>query len=70
MLAELDVLNAAISAARAHLAAAREQHRRHPDAGYSTETVVATAILVALAIGVLGAIAAKVINKANSINLG
>jgi hypothetical protein len=67
---ELHVLGALMSAARSHLAAARAQHRREPDAGYSTETVVVTAILVALAIGVLGVIAAKVTSKANSINLG
>ncbi|GAA3393362.1 hypothetical protein [Cryptosporangium minutisporangium] len=40
------------------------------DAGYSTETVLVTALLVALAIAVLGIIAAKVLAKANAINLG
>ncbi|TQS42811.1 hypothetical protein [Cryptosporangium phraense] len=47
-------------------------HDRLPrgDGGYSTETVLVTALLVALAIAVLGIIAAKVLAKANSINLG
>jgi hypothetical protein len=39
------------------------------DGGYSTETVVVTALLIALAITVLGIIAVKVVHKANSINL-
>ena len=41
--------------------------RRDPDAGYSTETVVVTALLVALALAVLGIIGAAVTAKANSI---
>lgn len=39
------------------------------DAGYSTEAVVVTALLVSLAVVVVGIIALKVIGKANSINL-
>jgi hypothetical protein len=39
------------------------------DAGYSTETVLVTALLVVLALGVLAVIATKVIAKANSISL-
>jgi hypothetical protein len=50
---------------RARLSAARQDER-----GYSTEAVVVTALLVALAIAALGIIAAKVISKANSINTG
>lgn len=47
-----------------------EQLRNNPEAGYSTETVVATALLVALALLVVGAIIyQKVVAKANSINL-
>ncbi|WTW93454.1 hypothetical protein OG216_08735 [Streptomycetaceae bacterium NBC_01309] len=38
--------------------------------GYSTETVLVTALLVALAIAVIAIIALKVKGKANSINLG
>ena len=51
---------------------ANVQHvREHPDDGYSTETVVVTAILVALALAVIGVIIYnKVVGKANSINLG
>lgn len=40
------------------------------DAGYSTETVLVTALLVAAALVVLGIIVTKVIAKAKSIDLG
>jgi hypothetical protein len=43
--------------------------RAEPEAGYSTETVVVTALLVALAIAVL-AIMVKVTASANNINTG
>ncbi len=39
------------------------------DGGYSTEAVLVTALLVGLAIVVIGIIALKVTGKANSINL-
>ncbi len=46
------------------------QLREDPDAGYSTETVVVTAILVALALAAIGdVIYNKVVNKANGISL-
>ncbi len=52
---------------RTRIAVLREQD---PDAGYSTETVVVTAILVALALLVVGTIIYnKVVGKANGINL-
>lgn len=42
--------------------------REHPDGGYSTETVVVTAILVALALAAIGDIIYHaVVNKANGI---
>jgi hypothetical protein len=44
--------------------------RDEPEAGYSTETVVVTALLVALAIAVLAIIAVKVTASANNINTG
>ncbi|MBN1174643.1 MAG: hypothetical protein JXA67_20940 [Micromonosporaceae bacterium] len=44
--------------------------RERPDAGYSTEAVLVTALLVTLALLVIGTIAAKVSGKANSIDLG
>lgn len=50
---------------RAHMAEVREQARK--DGGYSTEAVIITALLAILA---LGAIAAKVMSKANGIDLG
>ena len=42
---------------------------RHDEGGYSTEAVVVTALLAALAIAVIAIIVAKVIAKANEINL-
>ena len=45
--------------------------REDPEGGYSTETVLITAILAALALLVVGDIIYnKVVNKANGINLG
>ncbi len=62
MLTLLDVLWAQI---RANLADLRE----NPDDGYSTETVVVTAILVALALAAIGdVIYNKVVNKATGIS--
>ena len=46
------------------------QARRNGEAGYTTETVVVIALLVALAIAAVAIIAAKVLAKANSIQLG
>lgn len=46
-----------------------ETLRRRPDAGYSTETVIVTALLVVLAITVLAIIVSKVTAKANGIDL-
>jgi hypothetical protein len=44
--------------------------RADPDAGYSTEAVIVTALLAALALTAVGIIVAKVIAKANSITTG
>ena len=66
MPALLELLRVAGGMLRARLAAAR--HTR--DAGYTTETVVVTALLVALAIAAIAIIVTKVIAKANSLNLG
>ncbi|MFI6098186.1 hypothetical protein ACIA8G_21710 [Lentzea sp. NPDC051213] len=43
--------------------------RREPEAGYSTETVLVTAMLVVAALAVIAVIVAKVVAKANGINL-
>lgn len=43
---------------------------RDPDAGYTTEAVLVTALLVAAAVTVVAIIVAKVISKAHGINLG
>ncbi|MGA2830809.1 MAG: hypothetical protein ABSF03_32390 [Streptosporangiaceae bacterium] len=43
---------------------------RHRDDGYTTETVVITALLAALAIAAVALIARAVIAKANGLNLG
>jgi hypothetical protein len=62
---ELAVLRHLIGSLRAYLAAVRAD-----EAGYSTEAVVVIALLVAMALAAVGIIAAKVIAKANSLNLG
>jgi len=49
---------------RNRLAAERDE------SGYTTQTVIITAILAALAITVGAIITAKVVSKANNINLG
>lgn len=43
--------------------------RRNPDAGYSTETVLVTALLAVAALAVVAVIVAKVTAKANGITL-
>ena len=55
---------------RAHLAAAITELKRSNDAGYTTETVVVIALLVAMALAAIAIIAAKVLAKANGLNLG
>jgi hypothetical protein len=47
-----------------------DELRRNPDAGYTTETVVVTALLIVAALAVVAIIVAKVTAKANGINLG
>jgi hypothetical protein len=56
------------TAVRAHAAAVRRRARS--DAGYTTETILVTALLVVLTVSVIGIIAAKVLAKATSIDLG
>ncbi|MEU8352454.1 hypothetical protein [Streptomyces sp. NPDC048845] len=55
---------------RAHLHLARRHARTRADAGYTTETIVVTALLAILALTVVGIIVSKVTAKANGINLG
>jgi hypothetical protein len=55
---------------RAHLAAALAELKRGRDAGYTTETVVVIALLVAMALAAVAIITAKVMAKASSLNLG
>ncbi len=47
-----------------------EAVRANPDAGYSTETVLVTALLVVAALVVVAIIVLKVTEKANGITLG
>jgi hypothetical protein len=47
-----------------------EMLRREPEAGYSTEAVLVTALLVVMALSVVAVLVAKVTAKANSIDLG
>ncbi len=66
MINEVQVMRTMVLMLRARLKAAR----RKGEAGYSTEAVVVTALLVALAIAAIAIIAAKVLAKANSISTG
>jgi hypothetical protein len=66
MFIELEVIWAMARMLQGRLAEARAV----PDAGYSTEAVVVTALLVTLAVAAVAIIAAKVLAKANSINTG
>lgn len=47
-----------------------DELRRNPEAGYTTETVVVTALLIVAALTVVAIIIAKVTAKANGITLG
>jgi preprotein translocase subunit SecA len=50
--------------------AAQLRERAQGDAGYSTETVIITALLAALGIGAVAIITTKVMAKARGIDLG
>lgn len=52
------------------IGARRQALRASPEAGYSTEAVIVTALLAALALAAVGIIVVKVIAKANSISTG
>lgn len=61
-------LDTLIRLVRAHWAELRRHARS--DAGYTTETIVVTALLAILGLTVVGIIVAKVTAKANSVDLG
>jgi hypothetical protein len=63
------MLQAYLMASWTTLTSRWETLRRDPEAGYSTETVVVTALLVAAALAVIAIIIGKVTAKANGINL-
>ncbi|MCX5535745.1 hypothetical protein OG785_34965 [Streptomyces sp. NBC_00006] len=48
----------------------RHQIKERGDAGYTTETIIVTALLAILGLTVVGIIVAKVTAKANGIDLG
>ena len=52
------------------LAARRQALRADPEGGYSTEAVIVTALLAALALTAVGIIVAKVVSSANNITTG
>ena len=66
MFIEFQLMRVLARALRDRLTAVRAE----PEAGYSTEAVVVTALLVALAIAAITIIATKVLAKANSISTG
>jgi hypothetical protein len=63
---ELDLIRHMMAILRQRLTDTRAE----PDAGYSTETVIVIALLVAMAVTAVGIIAAKVIATANHISTG
>lgn len=62
-------MRAQVEALWAVVRARWEVLRRQPDAGYSTETVLVTALLVVAALAVIAIVIAKVTEKANGITL-
>lgn len=66
MMFELDLIRRIMAILRQRLSDLRVDD----DAGYSTETVIVIALLVAMAITAVGIIAAKVISTANHISTG
>ncbi len=52
------------------IGALRRELARQRDDGYSTETIAVAALLITLAITAIGIMAAAVIDKANSLDLG
>lgn len=66
MVDALEFLRTAFAVLRSRLAVVRGTR----DAGYTTETVVVVALLVALAIAAIAIITSKVLAKANNLNLG
>ena len=61
----LDAIGRLIAVLRARLAEAR-----HDEAGYTTETILVTALLAACALAAVGYLVALIIAKAHSITLG
>lgn len=66
MWSQLEFLRVTVMALRCRIARAR----RLGESGYTSETVVVIALLVALAIAAVTIITAKVLAKANGLNLG
>lgn len=66
MFFEFDVIRQLI----AHLHARLEALRAEPEVGYTTETVIVTALLVAMAVTAIAIIAAKVLATAHNISTG
>lgn len=58
-------IHVVIALARSRIQALRDE----PEAGYATETVVITALLVALALAALAILTAKVVGKVSGIEL-
>lgn len=66
MIPELTILRHLLQA----LSARWQALRADPEAGYSTEAVIVTALLAALALTAVGIIVAKVVASANHISTG
>ncbi|MEV0604272.1 hypothetical protein AB0I82_33935 [Streptomyces sp. NPDC050315] len=63
-------MNVRAAKGRAQAWARKVRKSMAEDGGYSTETVIVTALLVVMGLAVVGIIVAKVTAKANGIDLG
>jgi len=63
------VLLTTAAALRDHGTRLAARAKTEPDAGYSTEFVVVTAAIIAIAIAVIAALGTKIMNKINGLNL-
>lgn len=70
MISNLRPLLTFMGVLREHLRDVNAERREHPDAGYSAEAVLVTALLISLALGAVGLIVQGVMGKAETINYG
>ena len=70
MIEQVPLLNACFTALRGRFTAGISARRARRDAGYTTEAIIATALLAGIAIAAVTALGGKVLAKAAGIELG